>query len=102
MESIINTNSVTFNQGYHEWKGPEITLILADGQINVLKDKLMATGQYFRDCLEDSSETQLDLSVLPPVKITKNLFVRALEFTELTKGFTPTIQKPLKHKTSML
>ena len=81
MESIINTNSVTFNQGLKEWAGPEITVICSDGQVTVKKDKLMATGQYFRDCMEDSSETLLDLSVLPPVKITKGLFERALEFT---------------------
>ena len=47
----------------------------------------MATGQYFKDCLEDSSETVLDLSKLPPVQITRALMDRALEFTELTKGF---------------
>ena len=87
MESIINTNSVTFNHGKRVWGGADITVQCADGEILVKKDKLMASGQYFKDCLEDSSETVLDLSKLPPVQITRALMDRALEFTELTKGF---------------
>ena len=102
MESIINTNSVTYKQEPREWSGPDITVLCADGQVIVKKDKLLAAGQYFSDCLEESEETVLDLSKLPPVKIPKALFDRVLEFTDLTKGFTPVIQKPLKHKTSML
>ena len=87
MESIINTNSVTFNHGNRVWSGADITVQCVDGELVVKKDKLMATGQYFKDCLEDSSETVLDLSKLPPVQITRALMDRALEFTELTKGF---------------
>ena len=87
MESIINTNSVTFNHGSRVWSGADITVQCVDGELVVKKDKLMATGQYFKDCLEDSSETVLDLSKLPPVQITRALMDRALEFTELTKGF---------------
>ena len=62
----------------------------------------MATGQYFKDCLEDSSETVLDLSKLPPVQITIVLMSRALEFTELTKGYQVSIQKPLRNVKTML
>ena len=84
MESIINTNSVTFNHGNRTWSGADITVQCVDGEVLVKKDKLMATGQYFKDCMEDSSETVLDLSKLPPVQITRALMDRALEFTELT------------------
>ena len=73
----------------------------ADGSLVVNKNKLMATGQYFKDCLEDSSESVLDLSQAPPIKITKALLGRALEFTDLTQGFTPVLQKPLRSKQTM-
>ena len=59
--TIINTNSATYRQAPREWEGVNLTVVCCDGELIVKKDKLLATGQYFRDCLEESDELVLDL-----------------------------------------
>ena len=100
MESI-NTSSVTCKAGDHVWDGADITVTCSDGTVVAKKSKLMATGGFFVNVLEDSDETTVDISQEPSVKIPVKLLQKALEFTELTCGFKPAIQKPLRTKQTM-
>ena len=101
MESVINTSSVNHKAGGVAWSGPEITVICSDGQVVVKRDKLAAAGKFFAESIDDIQDGTVDLSKDPPVQITKACMEKTLEFTELTKGFTPVLQKPLRTKQTM-